>query len=88
MRERFVDSASVCEHSRFRECSRSRQCERTTVNVDTSRSPRMLAASTRVSVKWALGLVLGLNLGLGQLCRKVGTTGRLCSLCMQAHSSH
>ena len=34
-----------------------------------------------------LGLVLGLNLGLGQLCRKVGT-GQLCTLCTQAHSSH
>jgi len=34
-----------------------------------------------------LGLVLGLNLGLGQLCRKEGT-GRLGTLCMQAHSSH
>ena len=31
-----------------------------------------------------LSLVLRLNLGLGQLCRKVGT-GRLCT---QAHSSH
>ena len=34
-----------------------------------------------------LGLVLGLNLGLGPLCRMVGT-GRLCTLGMQAHSSH
>ena len=47
----------------------------------------LLACSSVYVASAAIGLVLGLVLGLGQLCRKVGT-GRLCMLCTQAHSSH
>ena len=46
-----------------------------------------LLACSSAAIGLVLGLVLGLNLGLGQLCRKVGT-GRLCTLCVQARSSH